>query len=1200
MTPRLKSIELQGYKTFANKVRFEFPAQITAIVGPNGSGKSNIADSIRWVLGEQSYSVLRGRKTMDMIFTGSDQKARAGMASASILFNNQDYWLPIDFEEVLITRRAFRDGGNEYSINGQKVRLKDVNELLGQSGLSERTYTIIGQGLIDNALSLKPDDRRSFFEEAAGIGLFRSRREEALGRLDVTRRNMERITDILSELEPRVHSLERQAKKAGEYEQIKDGLKGLLREWYGYHWHKGQQLLISAVKTHHIQEEKTNQIRLEFSEFEKNLIKLQENVRDTRLNLSLLHNRLSEAHHRLEQSTRQAAVLDERLNAAKEQVSAQMVDSDSLNADLELLQNRKEEAGKELTALQEASAEALKQKSQFEKELQGKQDEIRLLENERSEKGTALNKIENSLIRLNTRQEELQIQLESLSQSIEKLKNTLAETEFGLTVIRNEYTVYETNAKQAEFELNSSMQKQTEVRETLKNQEKQRSFLLTERSKAETDHSRCSAQFDVLENADRSLAGLNQGAQFLVKISKQGKLKQNLRSLGSQFIVPKKYEVAVASALGEYLDAVLLDQNDWQFTMDLLCSGNNGRAVLISEEFDSNTTFNPKNASLRDIPSLLDFIECKDEIRPLAERLFRNIFLAESREQALALQSSLLPDQTLVTLSGDTFRANGSVISGNETKFQVLARSREKQELLEKMAAANKSAGEIIGQLQELEVSSSVNRKLDDQITAEITQNRTNLESLRKKGSQLTIEIQKQEQTIVFLNQRILDSEKKMQDAANAINQDQAESKKLEGERIVLQEALRELSASIHKIQLDELQNQVHHWTLEWTVAEKTIQEVQTRLSDLNTRILKDQQKSQQNEERITGIHRQIEEIVEQKTALQQESTDVFKLVESIEIEVAPEEILLSNFETELNTAQTENQTFRLKMSAAEKALTQTQLEVSRMKDNLDILKGKIEADFGLVAFDYSAQIPGQTPLPLGDMVDELPQIEEIPAELDEQISRQKSLLYRMGSINPESISEYKTVRERFLFLKTQKTDLEKADSDLRKVIDELDGMMKNAFQDTFEKVQTEFKAMFTRLFGGGSAKLILTDPDDLNQSGIDIEAKLPGHREQELSLLSGGERSLTSVALIFALLRVSPTPFCVLDEVDAALDEANVGRFCELLKELGNETQFIVITHNRNTVETADVIYGITMGRDSASQSVSLRLDEVNNDVLN
>ena len=266
MTSRLKSLDLQGYKTFSNRTRFEFPLPITAIVGPNGSGKSNIADAIRWVLGEQSYSLLRGRKTMDMIFTGSDQKARSGMASVSIQFDNQDEWLPIEYEEVEITRRAYRSGENEYQVNGQRVRLKDINELLGQSGLAERTYTIIGQGLIDSALSLKPDDRRRFFEEAAGIGLFRSRREEALSRLEITHRNLERISDILGELEPRLHSLQRQSKRAIEYEQISKDLTVLLKDWYGYHWHKVQQSLVEAIEQSENQEIKSARIQQETAE----------------------------------------------------------------------------------------------------------------------------------------------------------------------------------------------------------------------------------------------------------------------------------------------------------------------------------------------------------------------------------------------------------------------------------------------------------------------------------------------------------------------------------------------------------------------------------------------------------------------------------------------------------------------------------------------------------------------------------------------------------------------------------------------------------------------------------------------------------------------------------------------------------------------------------------------------------------------
>ena len=343
MPPRMKSIELQGYKTFANKVLFEFPMPITAIVGPNGSGKSNISDAIRWVLGEQSYSVLRGHRTTDMIFSGSEKKARAGMAAVTITFDNSEHWLPIDYEEVAVTRRAYRDGPNEYLLNGQRVRLKDINELLAQSGLSERTYTIIGQGLIDTALSASPEDRRRFFEEAAGIGLFRSRREESLNRLTETQKNLVRVTDILSELEPRVRSLERQAKRAEEYNHVSGELKSLLRDWYGYHWHHEQRDMALVKERCAIQERKTNEIRAEFADLDKSLREKQEQIHGMRLQISEMHKRAAETHSRIEELTRRGAILDERRSAALAQIQSAREETVSLDDELRLIDERRGE-----------------------------------------------------------------------------------------------------------------------------------------------------------------------------------------------------------------------------------------------------------------------------------------------------------------------------------------------------------------------------------------------------------------------------------------------------------------------------------------------------------------------------------------------------------------------------------------------------------------------------------------------------------------------------------------------------------------------------------------------------------------------------------------------------------------------------------------------------------------------------------------
>ncbi len=390
MTSKLKSIELQGYKTFAQKTRFEFPLPITAIVGPNGSGKSNIADAIRWVLGEQSYSLLRGRKTMDMIFTGSDHKAQAGMASVSILFDNSEEWLPIDYEEVGITRRAYRSGDNDYMINGQRVRLKDINELLGQSGLAERTYTIIGQGLIDNALSLKPDDRRKFFEEAAGIGLFRSRREEALNRLEITRRNLERVSDIIGELEPRLHSLQRQAKRAVEYEQVKNDLSVLLKDWYGYHWHKAQQSLIEAMQAAEGQEVKNAEVREVFQALEEETQSLQESARLKRIEIGELHKQLAQAHHQLEETNRETAILDERLSAANRQTEGFSEQIEIIESEITLLNERNNQLEKEATELETSAAAALVQKDVFEKELQERQIALTTMQERRSEQRALL------------------------------------------------------------------------------------------------------------------------------------------------------------------------------------------------------------------------------------------------------------------------------------------------------------------------------------------------------------------------------------------------------------------------------------------------------------------------------------------------------------------------------------------------------------------------------------------------------------------------------------------------------------------------------------------------------------------------------------------------------------------------------------------------------------------------------------------
>ena len=1199
MPPRMKSIELQGYKTFANKVFFEFPLPITAIVGPNGSGKSNISDAIRWVLGEQSYTVLRGHRTTDMIFSGSDKKARASMASATITFDNSDQWLPIDYREVAITRRAYRDGQNEYLINGQRVRLKDVNEMLAQSGLSERTYTIIGQGLIDNALSAKPEDRRRFFEEAAGIGLFRARREEALIRLKETAHNLERVTDILSELEPRVHSLERQAKRAAEYGHVTDELKALLRDWYGYHWHHAQQELLVVRERYDQQEKRTAEVRASFESLDRELRSKQENIRSLRLELSEIHNKAADVHRRIEQLTRDNAILDERRNAVMVRIRGQQEESSSLQEELALVEARGKELEERLSGLQKEAADAADQKAKYSAELNSRMEALNGLRDELRKKRDEQDTLETRLIRLKARKEELTERTEKLEGSLSGLQITLERLETGLRTFRRDNEKFYTAHQQNEEKLKTIINEIEEAERRISEKDAELRSLRTEKNQKDAELSRLSARLDVLNDAEKHFTGMNRGAQYIAQSAQKGLIRSSVRSFQSLLEVPKEYETAAAAVLGDELDAVLLDTAEWDQVMEMLNRAQSGRAVLLSEKADMG----PKAAAdVQDLPGavpVLSLMKCPEDAYPLFEQVLNGAYFVKTREKAMELRPQMKAGQRIVTEAGDLFRADGSAVSGSEGRQKLLSRTREIRELgAEKQLAAEQTAAlaEKV-RTSELEIGS-----LRDQLRAKQTE-RSKLQSsvmeLQKKLSQLAVEKEKLTQSAAYQRQRLNDAKSQIEENQKQLGEISGQYTELEGGRERFRTEIRSVQDEINKIQLGELQDQVQHWNVNCAVLQKSISEAENRIRENAAENEKSKKKASRLAEQIAGDEKTSSELEAQIIRLKADAEEENRLAAGIAEETIPAENALKNAEEQLRTEQRFFQEKQQQVVSSERMLAQAQLEVTRHDDRLEALKKRVEDDLGMVNFMYEQKIEGQNTLPLGEMVAELPKVEILSENLEEQIQRLKNHLRRMGAVNPDAITEFQESSERYLFLKTQMADLKKADADLREVIAELDRMMENAFLATFDKVQAEFRKMFVRLFGGGSARLALTDPNDVNSSGIEIEAKLPGHREQELSLLSGGERSLTSVALIFSLLRVSPTPFCVLDEVDAALDEANVGRFCDLLKELGSETQFLLITHNRNTVEASNVIYGITMAADSTSQVVSLKLDEIRGDIL-
>ncbi len=1200
MPSRLKSLELHGYKTFASHTQFDFTDQVTAIVGPNGSGKSNIADSIRWVLGEQSYSLLRGKKTEDMIFSGSEQRPRAGMASATIVFDNSDGWLPIDFSEVAITRRAYRDGQNEYLINNQKVRLRDVTELLGQSGLAERTYTVIGQGLVDAALALKAEERRRLFEEAAGIQINRARREETLRRLETTRHNLERVQDILAELQPRLRSLERQAKRAQEYEQIKADLVVLLREWYGYHWFRNQQELTQTRQVAQQREAQLNGLREQQGELDKRLNQMRAKIQGLRDQLGDWHRSLSELHTNREVISRRQAVMDERLRSSQEQLQNMQGEIERLEDEFVLHQERIDHSLQETDRLQAELNEARSQIQAARQALQTRQAERNAAEQE-------LQVARQVLSTQTARQAYLSARLKDRKEQIERQKDELVKLQRAMEASEQEARAAGLRLQHARSLLAEATSARLEAeksweakRNQLAEMDEKREQNREAQSQIQALTARMEAQLEVIEQTEKSLAGYANGARLLIQAMRQGSLKSQ-GTFSSQIEVSSEYETAIAAALGEYLDAALLsDEESLEQAFKILDDSNARGVVLPIQSFNKGDVpyENPWAGEERVIGLASALIKVGEVLRPVAEMLLGSVLVVSDRATARRLVSEGQPQGSpidrLVTLQGDVFHLNGPVLIGIEKKPGTLSRPRQRREIQAALEIARQ-------QLMDLQaVRSELDRSME-QLNSEAASMRIAAQRAQESEESRTNEVRQEEgvhekarRGLAWQNEQIDRVEIETSQVSQEADVMAEDWKRLEVEISQSRETVRVKNTAFAELALDELQTQVSHWNTRAAVAEQAAGDARLRLSE-RKRALEMAQKTQASLcSRMTEIQVSIE-------ALGTEKMEALETEKSLSVQIEALQERIRPAEAELDGAENENRNFQRRESEARQGLTQAEhhyaqarINLARSQEGLDSLRRRIEEDLGLVEFRYVEKVSGPTPLPLKGMVEQLAAIKEISPDLDENVQRIRAQLRRIGPVNTEAQAEFTQVKERYDFLTSQVADLEKAEANMKEVIAELDMLMEREFRRTFEAVAKEFREIFTRLFGGGMARLTLTAPENMTETGIDIEARLPGRREQGLSLLSGGERSLTAAALVFALLKVSPTPFCVLDEVDAMLDEANVGRFRDLLRELSERTQFVVVTHNRNTVQAADIIYGVTMGRDSSSQVISLKLDEV------
>ena len=1198
MPLRLKSLELQGYKTFASKTNFEFASGITAIVGPNGSGKSNIADALRWVLGEQSYTLLRGKKTEDMIFNGSEHRARAGMASAHIIFDNTNGWLPIDFTEVEMTRRAYRDGHNDYLLNSQHVRLRDLNELLAASGLSERTYTILGQGLVDASLALKADERRRLFEEAAGVGLYRVRREEALKRLENTERNLERVLDIMSELEPRLRSLERQAKRAIEYSRAQADLKVILREWYGYHWHRAQQELATAREAVKAQEARVNETREAHQKAQAEYNTFREKFIGLRSQLNAWHRASAELHSQREEVSRELAVLEERRRSLLAAQTSVLAERERAADEEKTIRARIEEADHEFLRLQAEFDEAQKQLSDAQLKLQSGQSDRASLEEKLQLARSQIEKWTTQRAESQARLDELKSRLESLQNRLTAAEKAIEAAEANSRNASEKYADARKKREDAEARLKQAQEKEERGKKEVEQLENERRARNEERAEKLSEHTRAKTQLEVIEQAEQSLAGYAEGARFLLDAARQFKLKRARGALSAALDVPAELETAISAALGDALDAILLDPDEIEDALQLLESDSAGRAVLLPlENLSREPLAKPSDESCLGVAS--ELLNVTEDVRAAVRAMLGQTLIVRDRVAARRLIRDLPTHARVVTLRGEVFRGDGLIVAGKTASSSALSRPRQKRELTEALAALGAQIESLNREVDSLSENISNAHAELSHVEGAAREARVRVEEAQAVEKQAEMESEAARRQLEWQKSQHIQLKSEMDEAASSQSNLNQSLSEIETGSSGAQEEVRVLMLQMSETDLAEAQNQATYWSTRAAVAERALDDARKRKEEREKEVEKFDTRRAELMARLNQAESSLSALDNEKTSLREREGTLQSQIEELRVKIDPAEKELETAEQEEARLQDGEANAQRALATSERLLGQVQLELMRKQESLDNLQQKITDDFGLVMFDYAADVAGPVPLPFEGMVEELPVVTEISPDLETQLTQNRSRMRRMGPINPEAKQEFDAESERYSFMRAQVDDLRKAELDLRQVIAELDELTKQSFSKTFDAVDKQFRAMFTRLFGGGSARLALTDPDNLVETGIEIEARLPGRREQGLALLSGGERSLTAVALVFALLKVSPTPVCVMDEVDAMLDEANVGRFRDLLLELSKETQFIIITHNRNTVQAADVIYGITMGRDSASQVISLRLDQVTDEML-
>ena len=1205
----LKKLSAQGFKSFANRTTFEFNSGVTSVVGPNGSGKSNVADALRWVLGEQSSRLLRARKSEDVIFAGTKDRPAVGMAEVLLTLDNTDHWLPLEFAEVEVGRRIYRDGDSEYLLNGSRVRLRDITDLLMKGDVGQNSYSIMGQGLVDEVLTMTADERRGFLDEAADVKRFRMKIKEAQDRLAATRENIAMVTLIVSEIGPRLAQLSRQAERAAQHQELSAELTQLLRAFYTHRYSDAQNQLVRAHATldQCLAENATAADRV--ATLREQLRALGEEIRKRREAISRRESAQVEVDQRI-------SVTEQNIALDRERHSMIVTRTEEVRREIEAIETEKASFGnnevddsRRSLEISAAADQAKQFAAQCREGLELAEREYAAARSEAQELRDGAQADDQRAANLDAESQRAQARIAGLDREIARVAPRRAQLLGELKSYGKRFAGVRERVAEAEFSLDDARAAAEGARERLRRvQDEVRSYeASTHRDLRELDH--IEGRLDALRRVQAEHDGVAAGTrnalvmgQALIEGVDAGSLGEPLEVhgvlglLSRQLKVPAGLEVAINAALEQRLHAVIVQSEDAALkAIDLLYRRRGGRAQFIALDTLRNSyPLNlQKEKGVLGVASKL--VRCERRFQSLTDTLLGRVIVVEDIQTGLKMIRRSLG--SVVTVDGTYIEATG-VISGGATGADEgpFVRQRELEELPPRIAELQERTEGSRAHLDE-------GREAIEQIAAQAGEADTGYDQVRRELEAGRVYLEREREKLHRLRRELEQMRLRSQDHIRERSRLEASVVQSERARAEMRARAQERRSAMAVVEAG-----LQAATARREAAIRAVSEASGRQASVDGERRALQSMREQHEKSIERLSGQVSArkmqarnfeleanvIAERIAKLTAELATIRSLQGSSSHDAAPDRDELVRFENHERQVQEELAEAQETLLKTDRRRLDIESDVSRLESLIESLESEMGRE-GLVAdrtgnvvsLDEAPATAEAAPVVAGGAILDP---EETRLRVDE-IRRQ---IRRLGPINAEAPEDYRESKERYEFLTAQMRDLADAEAQLREAIVELSQEIKQRFGVTFEEVNKAFGEYFAAFFGGGTAKLLLTDPDNISEAGIEIEAQPPGKRIKSLSLLSGGERSLTAVALLFALLAVNPAPFCVLDEVDAALDEANVGRFTQSLAKLSEKTQFIVITHNRRTVEIADAIYGVSMGRDGVSKVLSLRLADI------